>query len=70
MASFAMASGLSITIKAAKKKQSSLLAAKRSAEKRKERGRAKRKFLQDPYKTTKSLFTTKTSGKLEMAKDE
>ncbi len=53
-----------------KKRHKVLLKAECAARKRKEKKREKTKFLKDPFKYTKKLFTPKTSGRLNISKDD
>ena len=53
-----------------KKKHRQLMRDQRRLDRKKERTKCRKQFIQDPYKFTKGLFTESKSGRLECSKEE
>lgn len=62
--------GLKTLYEDAKKRHRQILRDQRKLERKKERTKCRREFIQDPYKYTKGLFTESKSGRLECTREE
>ena len=62
--------GLKVLYEAVKKKHQNLMKTERRLKTKKERGKARKSFLANPYKYAKGLFAEKRSGRLQCSKED